>query len=65
VFPSSKGRDLSDCHILAGQRLAILLSLCETEPRRPLLPLDSIRLAQKRVSLVSPTQAYSDPPLSS
>ena len=29
MFPSSKGRDLSDCYILAGQRLAILLSLCE------------------------------------
>src|SRR5258706_9764355 len=29
LFPSSKGRDLSDCDILAGQRLAILLSLCE------------------------------------
>src|ERR1700682_6591279 len=32
LFPSSKGRDLSDCDILAGQRLGILLSLCE--PRR-------------------------------
>src|ERR1700691_5237354 len=29
LFPSTKGRDLSDCDILAGQRLAILLSLCE------------------------------------
>ena len=29
LFPSSKGRDLRDCDILAGQRLAILLSLCE------------------------------------
>src|ERR1700730_7023177 len=27
LFPSSKGRDLSDCDILAGQRIAILLSL--------------------------------------
>src|SRR5580704_13478086 len=26
LFPSAKGRDLSDCDILAGQRLAILLS---------------------------------------
>src|ERR1700690_3200101 len=38
LFPSSKGRDLRDCDILAGQRLAILLSLCEqvreTLPRR-------------------------------
>src|ERR1700678_1917170 len=29
LFPSSKRLDLSDCDILAGQRLAILLSLCE------------------------------------
>src|ERR1700693_1784895 len=29
LFPSAKGRDLSDCDILAGQRLAILLSLGE------------------------------------
>src|SRR5579859_1484731 len=28
LFPSSKGRDLSNCYILAGQRFA-LLSLCE------------------------------------
>ena len=27
LFPGAKGRDLSDCDILAGQRLAILLSL--------------------------------------
>ena len=27
LFPSAKGRDLSDCDILAGQGLAILLSL--------------------------------------
>src|SRR3984885_7835883 len=26
LFPGAKGRDLSDCDILAGQRLAILLS---------------------------------------
>src|ERR1700719_1999362 len=29
LFPGAKGRDLSDCDILAGQRLAILLSLRE------------------------------------
>ena len=29
LFPSTKGCDLSDCDILTGQRLAILLSLCE------------------------------------
>ena len=29
LFPSTKGLDLSDCDILAGQRLTILLSLCE------------------------------------
>src|ERR1700683_1038916 len=29
LFPSTKGLDLSDCDILAGQRLAILLFLCE------------------------------------
>src|SRR6267154_5043049 len=29
LFPGAKGRDLSDCDILAGQRLAILLSLGE------------------------------------
>src|SRR5271155_40480 len=27
LFPSSKGHDLSDCDVLAGQRLVILLSL--------------------------------------
>src|SRR5271156_1610978 len=29
LFPSSEGRDLSDCDIWAVQRIAILLSLCE------------------------------------
>jgi hypothetical protein len=29
LFPGAKGRDLSDCDILAGKRLAILLSFCE------------------------------------
>src|SRR6202023_3672024 len=29
LFPSSKGRDLSDCDILAGHRLALLPSLFE------------------------------------
>src|SRR5580700_3322074 len=60
LFPSSKGRDLGDCYILAGQRFAILLSLCE--PSREGLSGRLTRLAQKRVSLVSPAQAYSDLP---
>src|ERR1700733_2516125 len=34
LFPSSKGRDLSDCDILAGQRLAFLFSLCERSRER-------------------------------
>src|ERR1700723_2248590 len=45
LFPSSKGRDLSDCDILAGQGLAFLLSLCE--PSRERLSCRLTRFARR------------------
>ena len=64
-FSESGWRDFQTrLHYMVGgrpQARHLAFSL-RAEPRRPLLPLDSIRLAQKRVSLVSPAQAYSDLP---